>query len=217
MRGRFDGELKEMNRELIEMGALCERAIAASAKALEEWDGALALKAVETEIEIDRKEREIEGLCLRLLLTQQPVARDLRQISAALKMITDLERIGDQAADIGEITKQLFPAHGPGDTGKIQSMAHHAVRMVTDSIDAYVRADAELARQVIAADDQVDALFDQVKSDLCRLISSGTEGEWAVDLLMIAKYFERIGDHAANIAEWVEFSITGVHRGEKAL
>ena len=150
-------------------------------------------------------------MCLKLLLQQQPVARDLRQVSSALKMITDMERIGDQAADISEITMLGNVKHAD-DTSRIVEMARATIKMVTDSIDAYVRQDLELARFVVDYDDVVDNLFDEVKSDLVRLISEDVKnGESAIDLVMIAKYFERIGDHATNIAEWVEYSITGIH------
>lgn len=214
MRSRFDEQLGQLNLSLIEMGALCESAIANAAKALLDGDPALAHKAIAAEREIDQKEREIESLCLKLLLQQQPVAGDLRQISSALKMITDMERIGDQAGDISEIVL-LDNAGAGGSRLHIGDMARVAIKMVTDSIDAYVRRDLELARAVIASDDVVDALFDTVKAELIELIGKKPErGEYAVDLLMIAKYFERIGDHATNIAEWVEFSITGMHKGE---
>lgn len=215
MRNRFDEQLELLNEELIKMGALCERAIAYATKSLLNGDASLARKAIEADEEIDQKEREIEGLCLKLLLQQQPVARDLRQISSALKMITDMERIGDQASDIAEIAT-LENIRVAGSSLHVEEMANATIGMVTDSIDAYVQRDLELAQKVIQSDDVVDALFDQVKNELIALISEDARnGEYAVDLLMIAKYFERIGDHATNIAEWVEFSITGYHKGEQ--
>lgn len=217
MRTKFDEQLVLLNTELIQMGALCEDAIALSAKALTGSDTALAKKIPPIEVAIDEKEREIETLCLKLLLQQQPVARDLRQISAALKMITDMERIGDQAADISELVAYLG-GRSFGEYALISDMARAAVNMVTDSIDAYIKRDVDNAELVIAHDDVVDALFDKIKASLISMIREHPEnGEYAVDLLMTAKYFERIGDHAVNIAEWVVFSITGVHKGETEL
>ena len=213
MRSRFDEQLQLLNTELIQMGALCEAAIASATKALLDGDLKLAAHAVGVDQEIDEKEREIESLCLKLLLQQQPVARDLRLISAALKMITDMERIGDQAADIAEIVTMahIETSDSPMHIGE---MAEATIHMVTKSIDAFVKRDLELAQSVVAYDDVVDNFFDQVKSELIALIGTHPErGEYAVDLLMIAKYFERIGDHATNIAEWVEFSMTGRHKG----
>ena len=211
MRNKFDQQLERLHVELIQMGALCEDAISAAAEALLKGDAALADTAEEAERELDRQEREVEDLCLKLLLQQQPVARDLRQISAALKMISDLERIGDQAADIAELTRYV---RLPEDQQSlhIAEMARAVIRMVTDSIDSFVKKDLDLARAVCAADDRVDALFDQVKSELIGLIAADAAyGQQGLDLLMVAKYLERIGDHATNVAEWVEYSITGVH------
>ena len=217
MRSRFDEQLALLNRELIEMGALCEEVIALSAQALTEGSAELAARVAPLDAEIDRKEREIESLCLKLLLQQQPVARDLRQISAALKMITDMERIGDQAEDSAEIIPFLGGRTG-AECQDIRSMAVAAIRMVTDSVDAYVNRDLALARGVAVQDDVVDAAFVRVKRSLIAMIADNTaDGEYALDLLMIAKYFERIADHAVNIAEWVAFSVTGVHSGEAAV
>ena len=212
MRNRFDEQLNVLNSEMIRMGALCEEVIALAAKALGDGDASLAKKVAPLDAEIDEKERSIETLCLRLLLQQQPVARDLRQISAALKMITDMERIGDQADDIAEIV--LYLADVPAESHVLlQKMAEAAIGMVSDSVDAYVRQDVELAEQVITHDDTVDDYFEQVKQALIhRIANDPAEGGTALDLLMIAKYLERIGDHATNIAEWVEFSVTGVHK-----
>ncbi len=213
MRSRFDEQLAELNKDLLEMGALCEEVISMSAKALLTRDNDLAKDVIAMDQDIDRMEREIESLCLRILLRQQPVAKDLRQISAALKMITDMERIGDQAADIAEMISFLA-AHSTSDHRYIEEMAKATTRMVTDSVDAFVRRDLDDVERVIAEDDIVDDLFIKVRKTLIELIANHPEeGEYAVDLLMIAKYFERIGDHAENLAEWVEFSITGVHRG----
>ena len=212
MRNRFDNQLAEMNNELISMGALCENAIASAVKALLEGDIKLAAAAIRIDQEIDRKEREIESMCLKLLLQQQPVARDLRQISAALKMITDMERIGDQAQDIAEIVTFLKGRTAEHDDILCQ-MARATISMVTESVDAYVKHDTIKAEAVLAADDTVDAYFRQVKQALIsRIAADPADGEYALDLLMIAKYFERIGDHATNIAEWVIFSITGRHK-----
>ena len=211
MRSRFDQQLALLNRALIEMGALCEEVIALAAKALLTGDVSLAEKVAPLDREIDQKERSIESQCLKLLLQQQPVARDLRQISAALKMITDMERIGDQAEDIAEIVCTV-PRHGPETMDIVRKMATSAIQMVTESIEAFVKSDIMLARKVVSDDDIVDGCFDQVKKALiARIAADPGDGEYAVDLLMIAKYFERIGDHATNIAEWVIFSVTGAH------
>ncbi len=214
MRSRFDEQLALLNRELIEMGALCEQAIALASKALTDGDTALAARVAPVDSEIDRRERSIESLCLKLLLQQQPVAGDLRQISAALKMITDLERIGDQADDIAEIVKFL-KGRTAENAEDLREMARAVIRMVTESVDAYVRRDTALAEKVVADDDTVDDCFLRVKSQLiARIAAAPDDGEYALDLLMIAKYLERIGDHATNIAEWVIFSVTGVHKEE---
>ncbi len=211
MRNRFDEQLTILNNEMIEMGALCEVAIASAAKALLSGDISLLSKVKASEEEIDQKEKDIETLCLKMLLQQQPVARDLRQISAALKMITDMERIGDQASDIAEIIPFLNGRRGD-ECNDIHLMAEATIKMVTDSVDAYVSRNIELARNVIIHDDIVDDYFGKIKSDLIAMIASHPkDGEYEVDLLMIAKYFERIGDHATNIAEWVDFSVTGTH------
>jgi len=212
MRNKFEEQLELLNIELIEMGSLCEQTISNAIKSLITSDVKLANQVMEKDTEIDNKEREIESLCLKMLLQQQPVARDLRQISSALKMITDMERIGDQAADIAEIV--TVANISANDFLDIAKMAEATMKMVTESIDAYVRHDLELAKKVIEYDDIVDNYFVQIKNELIELIGQDVKnGEFAIDLLMIAKYFERIGDHATNIAEWVEFSITGEHKG----
>ena len=214
MRNRFDEQLALLKKELIEMGALCEEVIALASEALTRGDVSLAAKVGPLDSEIDRKERTIESLCLKLLLQQQPVARDLRQISAALKMITDMERIGDQAEDIAEIIAFLKGRTAENDE-LLREMARAAIKMVTESVEAFVKHDIMLAEQVVAYDDTVDRYFEQVKHGLIQKISENPDdGEYALDLLMIAKYFERIGDHAVNIAEWVIFSVTGVHKEE---
>ena len=215
MRSRFDEQLAILNRELIEMGALCEEAIALAAKALTDKDKTMAAKVAAMDAEIDQKERNIESMCLKLLLQQQPVARDLRQISAALKMITDMERIGDQAEDISEIVITLDGRYAEN-SALLKGMAESTIQMVTESVDAYVKRDTALAQQVIKMDDIVDDYFDQVKAELIsKIAGEPADGEYALDLLMIAKYLERIGDHAVNIAEWVIFSVTGKHGEEK--
>ena len=211
MRNKFDEQLKRLHVELIQMGAACEDAISAAAEALLKGDVSLASAAVESERELDRRERDVENLCLKLLLQQQPVARDLREISAALKMISDLERIGDQAADIAELTRYIHLTDGLSRL-HIGDMARAVIAMVTDSVDSFVKGDLALARAVRAADDQVDALFEQVKRELIDLIAAdAAAGEVGLDILMVAKYLERIGDHATNVAEWVEYSLTGIH------
>lgn len=214
MRSKFDEQLNLLNQKMTQMGSECESIIALSAKALLEGNTADARKAKEQGHKIDQMEREIEAICLKLLLQQQPVAKDLRVISAALKMITDMERIGDQAEDIAEIIAFLGGRTGE-ECHDIRLMAEATIKMVTDSVDAYVKQDLELAKAVSDYDDVVDDAFARVKQTLISMISANTsDGEYAIDLLMIAKYFERIGDHATNIAEWVAFSVTGVHKGE---
>ena len=212
MRNRFDEQLFELNREIIEMGAMCEEAIASAAKALTNGDAALAANVKKNSSAIDQMEREIEARCMKLLLHQQPVARDLRLISAALKMITDMERIGDQAEDIAEIVLFLN-GHTMEGMEMIEDMARETTKMVTDSVDAFVQKDIELAKKVIEQDDIVDDYFSKVKCAIISLIAENSaDGEFALDLLMISKYFERIGDHATNIAEWVIYSVTGTHK-----
>ena len=210
MRDKFEEQLEQLNVELIKTGALCEDAISTAAKALLENDLKLAERVKPIELEIDQKEREIESLCMRLLLQQQPVAGDLRKISSALKMISDLERIGDQASDIGDLLPYLTPGGVAGSKVHIKEMAEATIQMVTESVDSFVRRDLPLAQKVMADDAVVDQLFNRVKSELIALIGENREsGEFCVDLLMVAKYFERIGDHAVNVAEWVQYAITG--------
>ena len=212
MRNRFDEQLFELNREIIEMGAMCEEAIASAVKALATGDMELAGRVKTNSSAIDQMERDIETRCMRLLLHQQPVARDLRLISAALKMITDMERIGDQAEDIAEIVTFLNGRTMEG-MELIEEMARETIEMVTASVDAFVKKDVELAQKVIEQDDIVDDYFSRVKCGIITLITENhADGEFALDLLMISKYFERIGDHATNIAEWVIYSVTGTHK-----
>ena len=212
MRSKFDQQLALLNDELTQMGETCANAICLAAQALEEQNASTAAPVAELEEQTNEQERSIEALCLKLLLQQQPVARDLRQISAALKMITDMERIGDQAQDISEIVTFLKGRTAEHDDILCQ-MARATISMVTESVDAFVKHDTIKAEAVLAADDTVDAYFRQVKQALIsRIAADPADGEYALDLLMIAKYFERIGDHATNIAEWVIFSITGRHK-----
>ncbi|MDD6797884.1 MAG: phosphate signaling complex protein PhoU [Clostridia bacterium] len=212
MRNRFEKQLVQLNDYMLEMGSLIEESIEMCVRALVNQDAELAKQGINADDEIDHQEKKIETLCLQLLLQQQPVATDLRVVSSALKMITDMERIGDQAADICEITIGLANQEYIKKLEHIQQMAKETTVMVVKAVDAYVHKDYALAEEVIARDDNVDRLFSEVKAELIRLINENADnGEQATDLLMIAKYFERIGDHATNIAEWVIFSITGVH------
>lgn len=212
MRNNFDKQLSTLHSSLIRMGAPCENAISLSVKALLDNDLTLTEKVFAADKEIDRMEREIESECLKLLLSQQPVAKDLRVISSALKMISDIERIGDQASDIAELAKYVA---GNQLTKQIhlKQMAEEAVKMVTDSIHSFVDSDLDLALKVMEYDDEVDKLFDRIKQELITVMTKNPEqSEICLDLLMVAKYLERIGDHAENIAEWVEFSIKGKHK-----
>lgn len=214
MRNRFDEQLEVLHVELITMGALCEDAISLSVEALLSNNRELLPRVFAADEKIDQKEREIEQLCMKLLLQQQPVASDLRTVSSALKMISDMERIGDQASDIAEICstvnleKSLAQVH-------IKEMAAATIKMVTDSVESFVKKDLEMAHGVINYDDVVDDLFDKVKHEIISMITS-EQSEPCIDLLLVAKYLERIGDHAENIAEWVEYSITGVHSDEES-
>ncbi len=211
MRKRFDEQLGELNINLIEMGSLCEEAIAVAVKELFDDDDKLRVKVKHLERRIDEKERDIEQLCMKLLMQQQPVAKDLRNISSALKMISDMERIGDQALDISEITKYIV-RNSMRSKIHIQDMAKATVAMVTKSIDSFVKKDLNIAREVMKDDDIVDDYFDVIKGEVVEnIVNSAFDSEYYIDLIMIAKYLERIGDHAVNIAEWVEYSITGEH------
>lgn len=215
MRNRFDRQLQILDEELTRMGELCEVAIANATKALTDGDLEQAQAVIEADEEIDQLEKEIESLCMKLLLQQQPVARDLRRISAALKMITDMERIGDQTSDIAEIVISTR-RNTPTEMHKINEMSVAASKMVRDSVTAYVEKDLELARKVMLEDDTVDQYFDEIREEMIDYIKEekGQKGKEIFDFIMIAKYLERVGDHATNIAEWVEFSITGSHRSE---
>ena len=218
MRNRFDRELEQLNTDLIEMGALIEAAINNAADALLSCDRQKAENAMEYDQQVDEKEKEIERRCLKLLLQQQPVAADLRLISTALKMITDMERIGDQAEDISELSLRLMSRTHTADLGAIKEMASETISMVTGAIDAFVARDLAGAYAVVERDDVVDALFVRAKDDLIAMIRNESgNGEQAIDLIMIAKYLERIGDHATNIAEWVIFAITGEHKNTRVI
>lgn len=212
MRDQFDRQLSRLNKELITMGALCEEAITNAVKYLADNREESRTACLNADRQIDEKEREIEALCIKLILQQQPVAKDLRVVSAALKMISDMERIGDQASDIAEIAPYVTKSEIEGRT-HIREMADATIRMVSESIESFVKMDTEIAYLVVEHDDLVDGLFDKIKGELIKSIAEGqSNAEALIDLLMIAKYFERIGDHAENIAEWVIFSITGKHR-----
>ena len=212
MRDFFQEQLNELKQELTIMGSNCEEIIALASRAMTDMDDELVRKVQTIGAQIDESERTIETICMKLLLRQQPVARDLRQISAAMKMITDMERIGDQAEDIVEIIP-FMNAHPDEKFPKIREMAKAAQSMVTEAVDAYVKQDLDMAKKVMAHDDIVDDYFAQVKNGIIDIIAAEpSHGEYALDLLMIAKYFERIGDHCTNIAEWVEFSVTGIHK-----
>ncbi|NLG58176.1 MAG: phosphate signaling complex protein PhoU [Clostridiales bacterium] len=219
MRKRFDEQLLELNQEMITMGSLIEQAIEGAGRVVNDRDAEAARIIMRGDQEINRMEREIESRCLRLLLMQQPVARDLRLISAALKMITDMERIGDQSADIAEIITMPITGEPLPFPRQLQQMSRETAQMVRRAVDAYVTRDDALAREVIAHDDEVDRLFDEVKKELIRYLNrpakapSQSEGMQLLDMLMIAKYFERSADHATNIAEWVEYAVTGEYKG----
>ena len=213
MRNMFHEQLDQLNVELIKMGAMCEEAISAATKAYLEGDRELGQRAVALEQDIDHKERDIESRCMNLLLRQQPVASDLRVVSAAMRMISDMERIGDQASDIAEIARDMKRSSVIREV-PMEEMASAAVKMVTDSVDSFVRGDLDLAHSVIVQDDGVDQMFLDVRSKLIGLIAQGKDGELCLDLMMIAKYFERIGDHACNIAQWVEYSLTGEYEDD---
>ena len=218
MRIRFDEQLSILNNSLIEMGAMIERAINKATKSLINQDISLAKEVMNSDDIIDDKEKDIESQCLKILLSQQPVASDLRKVSTALKMITDMERIGDQAADIAEICMYISDRKYIKQIEHISLMANATIKMVTDSINAYVKMDITMAEEVIAHDDIVDDLYIQIKKDLIALVHEDAHnGEQAFDLMQIAKYYERIGDHAVNIAEWVIFSIIGNHKGKDIL
>ena len=214
MRNKFDEQLHSLDEQLTHMGELCETAIAKATQALKDGSIEQAKIIISEDEEIDQIEKDIDRLCLKLLLQQQPVAKDLRRISAALKMITDMERIGDQTSDIAEI---IISSKGVAATDEIHvigTMASEVSKMVRNSVTAYVNRDLELAQSVMKADDEIDQYFEEVRDEMIDFIKEekGENGKRIFDLIMVTKYLERIGDHATNIAEWVEFSITGVHK-----
>ena len=212
MRNRFDRQLVQLNDEMIEMGSMIEKAIQQAITALIKQDTDAARKIIEYDEDIDQQEKTIENLCLKLLLQQQPVARDLRVISSALKMVTDMERIGDHASDISEMAILMADRPYIKKLEHIQEMAKEASVMLVNSIEAFVNKDVKQAHEVIVKDDVVDNLFETIKNELIAMIHKNPDvGDQAMDLLMVAKYLERIGDHACNIADWVIFSITGSH------
>ncbi len=212
MRDKYERQLSQLNAELITMGALCEEAITNAVKYLTDCDEESKEACIAADRQIDEKERDIENLCIKLILRQQPVAGDLRAVSAALKMISDMERIGDQASDIVEIVPYVKRSELESNT-HIRDMADATIKMVSESIESFVKNDLDIAYVAIEHDDLVDELFDKVKKELIQSIAGGyNNAEALIDLLMIAKYFERIGDHAENIAEWVIYSITGEHK-----
>lgn len=212
MRSKFDEQLENLNKEMIRMGKLCEQAIATAIKVTMDYSNeVLKIEVFDIDAEIDRKEREIENICMKLLLRQQPVAKDLRVISSALKMISDMERIGEQASDIVELAKYIKNSSIKYQV-PLNDMANEVIKMVTNSIDSFVNKDLDMAKSVIISDDVVDNYFDDIKCKLISMITQKTDdGEEYIDILMIAKYLERIGDHATNIAGWVEYSILGTH------
>lgn len=216
MRNNYNIQLKKLNDEMIEMGSMIEKVIEDAIHALVSQDGVLARQVIERDDEIDQQERDIETLCFKLLLMEQPVATDLRQVSSALKMVTDMERIGDHASDISELTIQMAGTPYIKKLENIQQMAKESMQMLVNSIEAFVELDLEKAKQVIKQDDVVDALFVTVKNELIQLIhKNADDGEQETGLLMVAKYLERIGDHATNISEWVIYYITGEYVSEK--
>ena len=209
MRKGFEKQLEQLNVNLIKMGAMCERHITETTEALFKGDKSYVNRSHDLEEAIDKCEREIENICMGIFLKQQPVASDLRLVSAALRMISDMERIGDQCADISDMIRYTA-RYNMEEYGSLKLMSGHAKEMVTDAVESYVRKDLQLAHKVLDQDDEVDRLFVDIKNKLISYISNDpNQGEFWIDVIMIAKYFERIADHATNIAEWVEYSIVG--------
>lgn len=216
MRNKFDAQLKNLKEEMIRMGVTIEQNIQKAIDAFVRNDILIATDIMQRDAEIDKMQRDIEAICFNLLIQQQPVAKDLREITAAMKMVTDMERIGDHAADISEITIVLADTAQVGNYETILKMAGEASIMLTQSIDAFTGKDKQKAEEVIKHDDVVDELFDQVKLELIELIKNDPKrGEQEIDMLMIAKYLERIGDHATNIAEWVIYALDNQAGGNR--
>ena len=208
MRSKFEEQLRNLNREMIDMGIMIENSIKESVEALNNGDVETAKKIMEGDVNVDHQQKKIENICFNLLIQQQPVARDLRTITAAMKMVTDMERIGDHAADISEMTIYMKDKNPLNNYEHIGKMAAETIIMLNHSLEAYVERDRDKAKEVIVHDNIVDELFNSTKGDIINLIRNNPEGgEEAVDLLMVAKYFERIGDHATNIAEWVIYAL----------
>lgn len=218
MRNKFNEQLEYLNEEMTQMGNLCQQVISKAIKITMDYEKQnMKSEVLEMDSEIDRKEREIENICMKLLLRQQPVATDLRIISSALKMISDMERIGDQAADIVELSEYVKDSEMKHSI-HLEDMAKEVIKMVENSVDSFVNKDLFMARTVIISDDIVDSYFDDIKKQLIKQIAKvQNDGEECIDLLMIAKYLERIGDHATNIAEGVEYSILGRHDMEEEI
>ncbi|MDR2520251.1 MAG: phosphate signaling complex protein PhoU [Eubacteriaceae bacterium] len=215
VRKHYEQELRELHIDIIRMGSLIEKAIADSVNAFETNDLAVCNEIVRQDKDVDDLEKAIESKCLWLIAREQPVASDLRKITTALKMITDMERIGDNAADIAELTLRIAEKNMFADSGHIPQMARIAVEMVHDAVSSYVNTDVDLAQKTEARDDEVDEYFDLIKQELIdvfRKEGAKSEMDNAVDFLLIAKYLERIADHAVNICEWVEFSVSGKHK-----
>lgn len=208
MRNKFDKQLVELNKEMTHMGVMIEESISRAINALIKQDTVQAKEIMDADIEIDREQKRIESICFNLLIQQQPVARDLRTITAAMKMVTDMERIGDHAADISEMTLLISKSGSYADIGQLNKMASETVYMLNKSIEAYVKKNEETAREVIAHDDIVDDLFEKAKQNIIdHIVEKKGKAEEVIDLFLVAKYFERIGDHATNIAEWVLYSL----------
>ena len=211
----YDEELKQLKRELVEMGILVKKAITGSFEAVSQGKVDQAQQIAANDALVNAKERTIESRCLSLILREQPVAADLRDITAALKIITDLERIGDQAAEICEITESLPHGVDLTNLSSLIDMARNVQQQVSDVVDSYVNLDIEKAKACMNRDKEINMLFDQTKADIVsHIVEHASDESSALEVVMIAKYLERIGDHVVNIAEWVEYAITGVHKGK---
>ncbi len=215
MRIKFDAQLRRLNSEMTSMGIMIQKAIQSAIEAFFRQDVETAKQIMKDDELVDQEQKKIENICFQLLIQQQPVARDLRTITAAMKMVTDMERIGDHAADISELTVIMADSPYLLKEGHMKKMAAEAVDMLLQAVEAYVERDIEKARSVIEHDDVVDELFLKVKAALIKVMQENRDyAEYAADLLLINKYLERIGDHATNIAEWVIFAVDD-HINEK--